>query len=134
MAFGYFQRKIDHLRQQPEDKRLRAATLLTAGSGGILVVLWLAILLPLQIRLNAPDSEPTDNQAALSPTVSPAAQQLAAPLPANRQVLTTPLTPDVAGLRTASPAPQLPLATPLISPSPSSIVATPAVSPTPVEP
>lgn len=102
--------RIEHLRQQPEPVRMRAVTLLTAGSGALLVVLWLTVLLPLQIRLNSPHAPAAENQTALSPTVSPAALQLAAPLPALQ-------VPGVAGVRTATPVPQSPVAT--ISPSPS---------------
>lgn len=55
MIYRAIRRRLDHLRDQPEPVRLRAATLLTAGTGGVLVVLWLAVLLPLQIKLTAPD-------------------------------------------------------------------------------
>lgn len=117
--------RIEELRQQPEDKRLRAATLLTAGSGGLLVVLWLAVLLPLQIRLNTPNAPTGENQTALSTTTSPAASQLAIPLPAGRQADQALQVPGVAGLRTAAPAPQVLVTT--VSPSPS-----PSPSPTPL--
>lgn len=115
MAFRFIRRKIDHLRQQPEDVRLRAATLMTAGVGAILVVAWLAILLPLQISLNNNDSsEDAPIERATQPEQEPA---LALPSQALR--------PDVAGVATTSPtrAPLLPseaFTTPLISPSPSS--------------
>lgn len=113
--------RIEHLRKQPEPVRMRAVTLLTAGSGALLIVLWLTVLLPLQIRLNSPHDPAAENQTALSPTVSPtvspAASQLAAPLPAGRQGDPSLQVPGVAGLRTASPVSQSPVAT--LSPSPS---------------
>lgn len=117
MLSRYLRRKVHDLRQQPEAARLRAATLLTAGTGGLLAILWLAILLPLQVRLSTSDRAEAPPVAVSSPTETP--NQLAVPQP-------SPLREDVAGIASsAAPTGGLPVASPDITPSPS---VTPTVS------
>jgi hypothetical protein len=48
-TFKRIQKRIEDLRQEPEHVRLRVASLLTAASGVVLVVLWITVLLPLQL-------------------------------------------------------------------------------------
>lgn len=111
-------RKIEELRQQPEPVRLRAATVLTAACGVVLVVLWVAVLLPLQLHFNRGEGTDEASQARTSPVVSPSAA-LAVPQGTGLE--------NVAGTRdTSRPAP-LPSAELLVSPR----LATP--SPSPVE-
>jgi len=50
MVFERVKQRIEYLRQQPEHVRLQAATRYTIIAGIILVILWLVILLPLQLR------------------------------------------------------------------------------------
>lgn len=48
-------KKIQYLREQPEHVKYRAASYLTVGSGIIIVILWVTIFLPLQLRLQNSD-------------------------------------------------------------------------------
>ncbi len=107
-------RKLEDLRQQPEAVRMRAATLLTAVSGGMLIILWVAVLLPLQIKFNSPDSPAAET--ATNNTVVPS---------------TLPLRQDVAGISTQTQEPSLPVAT---APAVPSLVASPTPTPVPTEP
>src|SRR3989344_9363040 len=99
MILRYIQRRLAHLREQPEPARLRAATLLTAGTGGALVLLWLVVLLPLQIKLNAPDGGGEATTAVLPASVVPPSDGTALAIPSAANP------PDVAGTRTATPLP-----------------------------
>lgn len=74
MPIAYTRRKIEHLRKQPEHIRMRAASLMTAASGVVLVVVWLTILLPLQLHFTKPadqQSEPVATYQAAIPTSTP---------------------------------------------------------------
>ncbi len=51
-------------REEPEDVRLRIATLLTAGTGIVAAAFWLFILLPLQLHLQRPTA-PTEEAGGL---------------------------------------------------------------------
>jgi len=53
-----FKKKIRHLRQQPEDVRLRAVGKFTFFSGLVLIILWLLVFLPLQLSLRKQDAAP----------------------------------------------------------------------------
>jgi hypothetical protein len=62
--------KFAQWRKEPEAVRLRIATLLTAGSGAVVVALWLFVLLPLQLvmsRPSSPDAVTEEFQAAITP-------------------------------------------------------------------
>lgn len=48
------QRKIEDLRQQPENVRYRAVSYFTVLGGAVLVGLWLTVLLPVQLYLQNP--------------------------------------------------------------------------------
>jgi hypothetical protein len=48
--------KVNYLRTQPEAVRLRAATTWTAIIGGIISLLWITVLLPLQLKSNNSDT------------------------------------------------------------------------------
>lgn len=48
--FQTIKNKIEHLRQQPEEVRFRAAIRYTVIGGIIVAVLWLGVLLPLQLH------------------------------------------------------------------------------------
>ncbi|MEX1997686.1 MAG: hypothetical protein WEA04_03350 [Candidatus Andersenbacteria bacterium] len=109
--------KIEYLRQQPEPVRLRAASLLTAASGVVLVIVWLTILLPLQLKLNRGDNATGRQVLIPSPSPLPSSNLLGQPLP--------PLRSQVAGTVNPTPTPQLPLnndtrpASPFVPVSPS---------------
>lgn len=107
-------RKLEDLRQQPEAVRMRAATLLTAASGGVLIILWVTVLLPLQIKFSSPDSPAPET--ATNDTVVPS---------------TLPLRQDVAGISTQTQEPALPVATVPVAPL---VVASPSPSPIQAEP
>jgi hypothetical protein len=47
-------RKFALWRGEPEHVRLRIATYLTGATGGVVVLLWLFVLLPLQLALTGP--------------------------------------------------------------------------------
>jgi len=49
MPVKRIKRKIEHLREQPEPVRMRAAALMTVVSGGVIALLWLTVLLPIQL-------------------------------------------------------------------------------------
>jgi len=51
MPFRKTHYRLEQLRQQPEDVRLRAALTITIGIGILLVFITLAILLPIQLYL-----------------------------------------------------------------------------------
>lgn len=65
--------KIEELRRQPEHVRLRAATILTAISGGVVVLLWVTVLLPLQLHFANPAPKNEAPQTAVRPTLEPSA-------------------------------------------------------------
>lgn len=69
------QRKIENLRQEPEDIRMRAVTYFTLVSGIVLVVLWLAVFLPLQLYVQRPNNEeePITNEVANNEVIPTAA-------------------------------------------------------------
>ncbi len=123
-------RRIEELRQQPEHVRLRAASFMTAASGVILVLLWMTVLLPLQLRFNG-------SRSATQPVAQPSQQAAEVlpnfPLEANTNQLPNPLTPRVGGVSTyASPSPTAFLPTPLVQESGLPVAAEQATpSPTP---
>ncbi|MEX0649692.1 MAG: hypothetical protein WD200_01710 [Candidatus Andersenbacteria bacterium] len=51
------QRKIEDLREQPEHIRFRTASYMTIIGGVVIVLIWLLILLPIQLRLNREEPE-----------------------------------------------------------------------------
>lgn len=59
--------KLNLLRQQPENIRLRAAVAFTAMIGGALTVISLAVLLPLQLYLLNSEAEPVTAQGPNPP-------------------------------------------------------------------
>lgn len=107
-------RKFEHWRQQPEHVRLRIATLLTAASGGILLVVWMTVLLPLQLYFVRGGNDDAERETAV-----PVAQE---------QV------PQVGGVQDTSPV--LPATLPPLVPSPTASTSpspTPPVQQLPVE-
>jgi len=48
----FIKTKIKDLRSQPEEYRVRVATRFTLIAGIIILILWLAVFLPLQIYLS----------------------------------------------------------------------------------
>ena len=85
-------KKIRHLRQQPEDVRLRAVGKFTFFSGLILVILWLIVFLPLQLSLRKQDTAPL-----LPPDIVPQGIATASPAPEPLKATPTPAAPDAAG-------------------------------------
>lgn len=68
MPVTRIKRKFARWRQEPEEVRLRIATALTAGTGLVVVLLWLFVLLPLQLMLTRPgesDEVTEELQAAI---------------------------------------------------------------------
>lgn len=63
MPVRRIQRKFEAWREEPEHVRFRIASLLTAGSGVVLTLLWLVVLLPLQLRLSSPNEPDEVTQA-----------------------------------------------------------------------
>lgn len=61
-------RRITDLRQQPEHVRLQVATRYTIIAGIILVIIWLVVFLPLQIRSALRNS---NQPATPSPVLTP---------------------------------------------------------------
>lgn len=59
-----FRLRVAQLRQEPEEVRIRAATRWTIISGGLLAIVWLAILLPLQLRLSPLNGEGQEESAS----------------------------------------------------------------------
>ena len=54
MPVRRIRKKFERWREEPQEVRLRIATLLTAGSGIVIAIVWLFILLPLQLMLTRP--------------------------------------------------------------------------------
>lgn len=48
------QRKFAQWRQEPPEVRLRIATVLAAGTGLVVALVWLVVLLPLQLHFGRP--------------------------------------------------------------------------------
>ncbi len=71
-------KKIADLHEQPEHVRHRAASLFAIGSGIIIVVLWLAVLLPLQLRF-----QPGAGKDKATPQEAVVAQEPEQALPVN---------------------------------------------------
>lgn len=69
MPLRSVQKKLHHLRQQPEHIRLRAATILTVITGTCVGALWLFVLLPIQLKYGVARVKPT-------PLAKPAASSL----------------------------------------------------------
>ena len=109
--------KIDYLRKQPEQVRLRAATTWTAIAGSIIALLWITVILPLEIKMNRSDSK--ENLSA----------NKILPLP-TQPVPTTSPESAVAGVRVTPTLPPLSTVSPVnSSPTPSSAPVA-SVSPT----
>lgn len=72
---NFIQKKIHHLRQQPEDVKLKAISRFTIIAGIVLVILWAALFLPLQLRLRQGNPTPTvagsTSQETVTPTSTP---------------------------------------------------------------
>lgn len=101
VIFSRIHRKIEHLRQQPEPVRLRAATLMTAVSGAALVIVWLAVLLPLQLALSRPATP--ENPGPLKS----AWQQFRREREKQTQQAIAPPEQEVSGARVSLPSPSL---------------------------
>lgn len=52
LSFWNLKDRLQAARAQPEHVRLRLAVMWTAGAGIVLLVLWLAVFLPLQLYLS----------------------------------------------------------------------------------
>lgn len=76
---NFIQKKIHHLRQQPEEVKLKAVSRFTIIAGIILVIAWAGIFLPMQLRLRKGNNGSTiipaeltqDAQLQASPSVTP---------------------------------------------------------------
>lgn len=62
--------KINNLRSEPEARRLRVATFFTWGGAALLIVMWVSLLLPFQLRFNNDEVEPRV-QGTIAPSESP---------------------------------------------------------------
>jgi len=74
------QQKFVAWRGEPEHVRLRIATYLTGATGGVIALLWLFVLLPLQLALTHPSkaTAPSTGEVAgavtsATPTPTPSA-------------------------------------------------------------
>lgn len=73
---NFLRKKLNNLREQSEEVRLRAITRLTVIAGIVLVIIWLAIFLPLQLSLrqkSTPEAsaQPEGDSRVVQPTISP---------------------------------------------------------------
>ncbi|MBI3255498.1 MAG: hypothetical protein HYZ63_00840 [Candidatus Andersenbacteria bacterium] len=78
---NFIQKKIHHLRQQPEEVKLKAVSRFTIIAGIILVVAWAGIFLPLQLRLRKSNDNSPIIPAPLIKEVQPQASPSPTPIP-----------------------------------------------------
>jgi len=124
MIIRRFKNHVTHLREQSDEVRWRAATRWTMASGGILALLWVAILLPVQIRSKTNNQDSTapqsagvvqgaqDRTRAITPKPTPVVQQYHGTRPTQREAT------DISPYTLVTPTPT-PTPTPTISASPS---------------
>lgn len=65
----FVRKKVEYLRQQPEEVRLRAATIYTAIGGVAIFALWALVLLPVQLRFNGANTPDERRNGAVSGVV-----------------------------------------------------------------
>lgn len=112
MPIHYIRRKVAALREEPEPVRLRAVSLLTIGSAAVLLVVWVGILLPLQLRFNR-GGESAD------PSLVEVLQQAAGPLPSlDVSPSAAPQPARVGGVQDLTASSPTPSRTPFISAPP----------------
>ncbi|PIT98124.1 MAG: hypothetical protein COT71_02400 [Candidatus Andersenbacteria bacterium CG10_big_fil_rev_8_21_14_0_10_54_11] len=83
MIVKRFISKIHHLREQPEEVRLKAISRYTIVIGLIVASIWLAILLPLQVALKRQPAVAEQQQGQEKQSGGQAAQTTASPSPAS---------------------------------------------------